>query len=137
MRLLIPVAVGGDCPIAVSGAVAVAVERDFIPFEPGCERTFAVGVGIDQRERDLGHAERLALARAGKDHVLHFCPAQGPGRLLAEHPTDGIEDVRLTAAIRPDDGGHTLAGQGELGAVAKGLEAEDLNLLELEHRWHP
>ncbi len=99
------------------------------------ERAFAVGVGIDEGEGDLGHAERLAIARAGEDHVFHLCAAQGARGLLAEHPTDGVEDVRLAAAIGADDGGHALAGQGELGAVAEGLEAEDLDLLELEHRY--
>ncbi len=63
-----------------------------------------------------------------------FVAAQGTGRLFAEDPADGVEDIRLAAAIGADDGGHALAGQGELGAVAEGLEAEDLDLLQFEHR---
>ncbi len=100
----------------------------------GGQRAFAVGIGIDKGEGDLRHAERFAIARPGEDHILHFCPAQGAGRLLAQDPADGVEDIRLAAAIGADDGGHALARQGELGAVAEGLEAEDLNLLQFEHR---
>ena len=41
----------------------------------------------------------------------------------------------LPQPFGPDDGGHALAGQDELGAVAEGLKAEDLDFLELEHRY--
>ena len=32
------------------------------------------------------HAEGLAIAGAGKDHILHMRAAQGLGALLAQHP---------------------------------------------------
>ena len=91
-----------------------------------------VDLGIDQRQRDLRHARRLAIARAREDDVLHLDAAEGLGRLLAQHPRDGIGDVGLAAAIGPDDRCDAFAGELDLGAIAEGFEAEDLNLLELE-----
>ena len=89
----------------------------------------AVDFGIDQGERHLGHAGGLALARAGEDDVLHVDAAQQSRRLLAQHPGDGVGDVRLAAAVGTDDGGDAFALEAEVGAVAERLEAEDLELL--------
>ena len=36
---------------------------------------------------------------AAENDVGHFPSSQGLGRLLAEHPANGIENVRLTAAV--------------------------------------
>ena len=51
------------------------------------------GLGIDHGQGDFRHAERLAVAGSGEDDVLHVCAAQALGALLAQHPTDSIEDV--------------------------------------------
>ncbi len=56
------------------------------------------------RERDLGHAELLPLRRAGEDHVFQGVAAEMPYVLLAEHPTDRLDDVRLPASVRADHG---------------------------------
>jgi len=40
-----------------------------------------------------------------KNHVLHLAAAQGLGRLLAEHPADGVQNVALAAAVGPDNSG--------------------------------
>ncbi len=87
-----------------------------------------VDLGVDKGERDLGHAGGFAVAGAGEDDVFHLEAAQALGGLLAEHPGDGVGDVGLAAAVGPDDGGDALAGELDLGAVAEGLEAEDLEL---------
>ena len=76
-------------------------------------------VGIDQRERDFRHAGGLAVACAGEDDVLHVDATQRSRRLLAEHPGDGVGDVRLSAAVRAHDGGNAVALEAELGAVAE------------------
>ena len=36
------------------------------------------------------HAERLASVSAVENDISHFAPAEGFGRLFAEHPADGI-----------------------------------------------
>ena len=94
----------------------------------------AVHLGIDQRERHLGHAHGFALARAHEDDVLHVDAAQQARRLLAQHPRDGVGDVRLAAAVRTDDGGDAFALEAKIGAVAERLESEDLQLLQFEQR---
>jgi hypothetical protein len=54
--------------------------------------------------------------------------------LLAQHPGDGIGNVRLSAAIRPDDGRNALAVKLEVGAVAKRFEPENLKPLQFKQR---
>ena len=91
-----------------------------------------VDFGIDQGERNLGHAGGLAVARAGEDDVFHADAAQGLGRLLAQHPGNGVGDIRLAAAVRADDGGDAVAVKLQLGAVAERFESEDLQLFQFE-----
>ena len=91
-----------------------------------------VDLRVDQGEGDLGHTGGLAVAGAGEDDVLHLDAAERFGGLLAENPGDGIRDVGLAAAVGSDDGGDAFAGELDLGAITEGLEAEYLDLLELE-----
>ena len=50
-----------------------------------------------------GACMRLPVAGAVEDDVLHRIAAQGRGTRFAEHPTHGVDDVRLATAIRTDD----------------------------------
>ena len=43
--------------------------------------------------------------------------------LLAQHPADGVDDVRLAAAVRPDDAGDA-AREIENRTLGEGLEAD-------------
>src|SRR5207237_6011 len=88
---------------------------------------------VDQRERHLGHAGWLAIPRADKDHIFHARAAQALGRLFAQHPGDGVGNIRLAAPIGPHNGGNAFAMEFQLGAVAKRLKSEDLQLLQSEH----
>jgi len=54
------------------------------------------------------------------------------GRLLPEHPGDGVGDIRLAAAVRADDGGNAFAVELELRAIAERLESQDLQFLKFE-----
>ena len=85
--------------------------------------------GIDQRHRDLCHAQRLAVPRPGEDHVFHASAAQAFSRLLAEHPGDGVTQSRLAAPVRADHRRQSAARETHLGAVAKRLEPLDFNAL--------
>ena len=91
-----------------------------------------VDLGVDEGERDLGHAGGLAVAGAGEDDVFHLDAAEGFGGLFAEDPGDGVGDVGFAAAVGADDGGDAFAGELNLGAITEGFEAEYLNFLELE-----
>ena len=60
-------------------------------------------VGVVDRERDLGAAERGPTGRAGEDDVLHLAAAQRLRALLADHPGDGVDHVRLARSVRAHD----------------------------------
>ena len=64
----------------------------------------AFGVAMD---RDFGKVARRPRRRARKDDVLHPAAAHRLGRGFAHHPADRLEQVRLAAAVRPDDAGQT------------------------------
>src|SRR5262249_35044030 len=82
-----------------------------------------------EQQRRLCHAERSVLRVAREDHVLHGAAAQVLRARLAEHPADGIDHVRLPAAVRTHDGGDP-GRKLEDGPVHERLEAGELDLLD-------
>ncbi|MEZ4241958.1 MAG: hypothetical protein R3F59_38570, partial [Myxococcota bacterium] len=93
-------------------------ERGVLPRE----RRAVVG---HQRQHDLGVAHGLAIGGAGEDDVGHLAAAQALGGLLADAPLQRVHDVRLPAAVRPDDAGDPRT-EVEGRAVGEGLEAVQL-----------
>ena len=55
-------------------------------------------------QRHLRHPRRRDALVAFEDDVFHRVAAQMLRALLAEHPADRVDDVRLPAAVRPHDG---------------------------------
>src|ERR1035437_6992686 len=109
-----------------------ARQRHFVigNFDARCAQTFFADAA--ERERDFAHAHRLATVRAVEDHVRHFAAAQRLGRLLAEHPADGVGDVRFAATVRADDGRDAgLKIQRRL--VREGLEAKNREILKIHN----
>ena len=92
-------------------------------------------IGIAEREPDLGVVARRTAARAREDHVLHAGGAHVLERTLAHHPAQRFDQIRLAAAVRPDDAGQPRLDL-ELGAVAEALEAGEAQALEF-HRTDP
>ena len=88
-----------------------------------------VAVGVVEEERDLGDVDRPARRRALEDHVLHLAAAEQPGRLLAQHPAHRVGDVRLAAAVGPDDGGDALARTSSVTVSANDLKPESSSLV--------
>src|SRR5208282_2358635 len=91
-----------------------------------------INLGVNQSQRHFGHARGVAVARAGENHVFHARAAQRFGRLLPEHPGNRVRDIRLPAAVRPDDGGDAFAMELQFRAIAERLESQDLQLLKFE-----
>ncbi len=89
-------------------------------------------VGIVEQKPDLGDVARRPLAGAGEDDVVHARAAHGLERALAHHPAQGLDQVRLAAAVRADDAGQARLDL-ELGGVAEALEAGQAQALEF-HR---
>ena len=52
--------------------------------------------------------------------------------LLAEHPGDGVHDVRFPAAVGADNAGQATAAERDRGFFAKGLESHQLNFAQFQ-----
>ena len=90
-------------------------------------------VGIVEQEPDFGDVARRAPAGAGEDHVLHARAAHVLERAFAHHPAQGLDEVRLAAAVRPDDAGQARLDP-KFGGVAEALEAGQAEALEFHRR---
>ena len=85
-------------------------------------------VTVVYREFHLGQPQRLALIRAGKNHILRIVAPQQTRILLAQHPQQSIYDVALARSIRPDNRGQTLINVN-LSLVRERLKAQQLKFL--------
>jgi hypothetical protein len=57
-------------------------------------------------ERHFGDVHRAPGGGALEDDFFHLRAAKRPRTLLSEHPSDGVGDIRLAAAVRTDDRGY-------------------------------
>lgn len=86
--------------------------------------------GVVDGERHLGTAECRPFHRPGEDDVVHLRRADHSRALRPEHPGHGVDDVRLSRAVRTHDDGDAgleLEGRG----VCEGLEAPQGERLEI------
>ena len=121
--------------VILRAAVAEDAPRDGDLVESHLDacRLELLGIHVADGQGNLRHAEGPATISAVKDDIRHLAAAQRPGRLLTQHPADGIGHVGLAAAIRPDDGGD--AGlEVERGLVREGLEAKNGEVLQIHAR---
>ena len=86
---------------------------------------------LSKIELDRRAADRLAVAGAVEDHVLHRLAAQRRCLRFAEHPAHGVDDVGLAAAVRADDADE-LARRGDRRRIDERLEAGELDLGEAQ-----
>ncbi len=87
-------------------------------------------VGVVDGHRDLGAAERRPAGRAGEDDVLHLAAAQALRALLAHDPGEGVDDVGLARAVRPDDARDARL-ETEVGGGGERLEALEGQALDV------
>src|SRR5579859_6087566 len=111
----------GSVEVVVALAVALdaALDRDLVVVD----RQAAGGVVEDHG--DLGEGGPVAALAAGVDDLFHLLAAQVARLAGAEHPLDGIDDVRLARSVGADDCGHT-AFKKYLSLPGEGLEAQQL-----------
>ena len=115
------------------------VVRSLAALDPPCDldlRSVVVlgrrrALGIVERNDHLGDIARTPLGGAVEDHVVHFAAAHGLGRALAHGPAQRLEQVRLAAAIGPDDAGHPGL-DGQLGRIDERFEPRDADFGELD-----
>ena len=123
-NLLLMVSTAG-LPVAMSKTIS---EADALDRRNQVERVFRVALatflvlGTVSALIMFVFAQPLADLRPAEDHVLHLVPPQGPGRLLPQHPANGIGEIGLAAAVGADNGGDGMV-KGEHGVVREGFEA--------------
>jgi hypothetical protein len=69
-----------------------------------------------EAQAHFGSGARFPRVTAAEDDVFHLLAAQALGALLAQDPRDGVGDVALAAAVRPDDRGDA-AVEGKLRPI--------------------
>ena len=104
----------------IAGAVDAAGDADLAQHGVRLGQRAAV-VGLEQ-QRNLGHPGGRIGVVAGVDEVFGAFAAQASGRLLAEHPADGVDDVGLAAPVGADDR-RDSGRETDAGRLEKGLEA--------------
>ncbi len=88
--------------------------------------------GVVEAENHLGVAAAGPVTGARKDHVVHAGRAHVLVRVLAHDPAQGLDEVRLAAAVRADDAGEARLDE-KFARLDEGLEADDAQAGEL-HR---
>ena len=95
-----------------------------MPVDPEICRTIGEGEG------DLGETHRFARIGAVENDIGHFATTKRLGRLLAEHPADGVENIGLTAAVGPDDGSYAFV-EIEDSFISKRFKPKKLERFEM------
>ena len=129
----------GEQLLDVQQPAVVAVDRVLAlpgPEHQPAERDLGIvnrqsAVGVVDGQRHLGPAQRWPRGGAREDDVFHLAAAQRLGALLAHHPGQGVDDVGLARAVRPDHAGD--AGlEAERGGGGEGLEAAQSEALQVQ-----
>ena len=109
-----------DIVFAVAGAEQAPGDDDF--------RKFRVQgmVAVIKIERYFGRPLRPAGLRTGKDDIFSTLAPQLADILFPHDPADGVGNVALAAAVRPDDGRHALI-KVQSCLIGKGFEASQLH----------
>ena len=79
--------------------------------------------GIVEKQRHLGMVAPRTIGAAGEDHVVHVAGAHRLVGGFPHHPAQRFDEVRLAAAVRPDNAGEPALDL-EVGRLDEGFEAE-------------
>ena len=89
-------------------------------------------VGLEDQGH-FGGARRRSRRGAGEHYVAHLLEPHQRWTLFAEHPQDGVYDVRLAATVWADDRRH-LSRKGEFHLVRKRLKTGEPECLKANSR---
>ena len=102
-----------------------SLDADFAEFRP---RPLEASVVVREDELHTRAPEGVARGRASEDQLAHRGRAtQFRDARLAEHPANGVDDVRLAAAVGSDDPDDGMLELDER-RIGKALEACELDL---------
>ncbi|EGI54243.1 hypothetical protein SUS17_2995 [Sphingomonas sp. S17] len=82
------------------------------------------------QDRDLGKVAWRARRGAGEDDVFHARAAHRPRAVLAHRPAQRFEQIRLAAAIGPDNAGQPRFDD-QIGRIDEALETRNAKPLDL------
>ena len=85
---------------------------------------------VVERQGHLSATERRAHCRPCKYHVLHPLGTERARGLGTQYPSDRIDDVRLSRAVRADDDRHARLAL-DPGAICERLEADEGECLQM------
>ena len=119
----------------VAGADALAVDLvvgagpafdppDDFDFGGIVEWRRCVPVGIIENQRHFRDVAGRAVVGAAEDHVVHLSAAHLLGGGLAHDPFQRFDDIRLTAAVRPDDTRNAVLDL-DFNRIEEGLETNE------------
>ena len=91
-------------------------------------------LGIVDLQGDFGKVAGGAGHGTCENHVLHAGAAHGFGAVLAHDPAQGLQQVRLAAAIWPDHAGQPV-GNDQLRGVHEAFEAVQSEFRKAHGRW--
>ena len=101
-------------------------------------RPFVVGRGspagrVVEGQQHLGHVAGRPAGGARENHLVHFRGAHLPRRVLAHHPAERLDDVRLAAAVRTDDARQARIDV-DVGRIDERLETGEAQPCEFHRR---
>jgi hypothetical protein len=79
---------------------------------------------VDEPQADFRHIHLFFGVASVKNDVSHLLDPQGFGASFPENPTDGVDDIALAAAIRPDDARDALV-ESYRSPIEKRLETQE------------
>ena len=85
--------------------------------------------GVVEGERDFSRVQSPPGRRAVEDDVGHLLAAEALDALLAEHPLDRVDDVRLARSVGPHHD-RDPGGEFESGPLGKALETDEFEGVE-------
>ena len=100
---------------------------DLVDLLVACRRLPLVPIVELQGDAGLGDARVAALV----DQVLHFFRSDHRHATDAHHEADGVQNVRLTRAVKPRDGVELRIEALDVGPHAVGLETIDDYLCDM------
>ena len=89
-----------------------------------------LGIDPPDRQRHLGHAQRLALVGAIENDIGHAGTSQCLGRLLPQNPAQCIRHIRFAATVRPHNRRHAWL-KIERRLVRERFEAQGREILQI------
>jgi hypothetical protein len=113
----------------VDAVIAIATARESPGDDYLCRIDRQRLVFVVKNERDFRKADGFALRATVENDVVPSSSTERSGITFAQAPKNGVDQVRLAAPVRANDG-RNVAFESEFGFIRKGLETNDADALQ-------